>query len=692
MNFRQRWLIAVMPAAVLLVWIVMIALLAPLAAKLSSVQENDPTLFLPSSAESTRVQKLEASFASSNVIPAVIVYERRGGITAADRARAQQQADSIARLAGVAGPPSTPIPSADGRALETIVPIKSDTLTSSGDIVNALRRIATSTDGLTVHVAGPAGLAADFGAAFKALDLKLLIGTTLVVVLVLLAVYRSPFLWVVPLLSVGAAVVLAQALVYIAASRFGLHSNGQSQGILTVLLFGAGTDYALLLVSRYREELRRSVSSRSALVVALRGAAPPILASGTTVILSLLCLALAQDGANRSLGQTGAIGIASAMVAMLTFLPAVLGLLGRRLFWPLTPRPSLVGAAGSSIWDRIASFVGRRSTTVLVTTGLVLAVVGLGVTQLKADGIPALDQYTVAVDSTVGQRIIDQHFAASETSTATVIAMVGRATAVQTAAEKVPGVVAASAATEGVVDGRVLLTVSMRGVDGSPTSTSTVQRLRAALHAVPGADALVGGSTAAAIDTAAAARHDFVLIVPIVLVLITLVLLVLLRSLVAPLLLIGTVILSFAASLGLAALLFKYVFHFAGADASLPLTAFVFLIALGIDYNIFLISRVRELAKIEGPRSGVLGGLSATGSVITSAGLVLAATFSVFAVLPLVLLAEVGIAVAVGVLVDTIVVRSLLVPALFYRLGPAAWWPARLHREGHHHLSVLEAS
>jgi putative drug exporter of the RND superfamily len=675
----------VLAALVVLGWIAVAGLAGPLAGKLAGTQRNDPALFLPSDAEATRVLRLQADFQGTDQTPAVIVYQRSSGITAADRALVDRQVAAAARLPGVAGAPSPVLASPDGKALEAVVPVRADTLAATGDAVAELRRVVRGDAGLAAHVTGPAGLGADFGSAFKALDFKLLAGTTVVVVLILLAVYRSPLLWLVPLAGVGGALVLAQALVYLAATHLGLQSNGQSQGILTVLLFGAGTDYALLMISRYREELQHRPRVVDAMLAAWRGAAPAVVASGSTVILGLLCLTLSSNGANRSLGPTGAIGIAAAMLAMLTLLPALLTLTGRRIFWPRTPRLR-AGAGAPGAWGRIAALVGRRSRPALVLSGLVLAGLSIGLTQLRAEGLPAADQYTVSVDSVAGQKIADAHFAVGQGTPAVIVARAGALQRVLDRAARVPGVSSVApvvdAAAPGkpvkVAGGRVLVEATLLGRADGPAATATVERLRTALHGEPGADALVGGPTAISIDTAAASGRDFRLIVPIVLAVITAVLVVLLRSLLAPLLLVGTVVLSFAASLGLSALVFSRLFHFAGEDSSFPLTAFVFLVALGVDYNIFLMSRVREAALRGGTRTGTLEGLRSTGVVITSAGIVLAATFAVFAVLPLVIFAEIGFTVAAGVLIDTLLVRTLLVPALAYQLGGRIWWPARL--------------
>ena len=675
----------ILAAAVLAGWLVLAAAAAPFATKLSSLQKNDLADFLPSTAEATQVLKLEAGFQNAKVVPAVLVFERSSGITAEDRATVSSEIARVAGLKGVVGQPSPTIASADGMALEVVVNLDGSSIGTIGDGVTALRNVVHGSPGLSAHVTGPAGLAADFGAAFKALDIKLLVGTSLVVVVVLLLVYRSPVLWVVPLAAVGLALFVAQAAVYFTARYFGLSSNGQSQGILTVLVFGAGTDYALLMISRYREELRRHVTTAAAISAALKGAAPAILASGTTVILALLCLLFSDLGSNKSLGPTAAIGIAGAMLAMLTVLPAVLVLTGRRLFWPFAPQFDSVEGARTGFWMRIGALIGRRSRMWWVASGLVLVAMTFGITRQNPNGIASTDQYTVAVDSVTGQQVADRHFPAGSGSPAVVIAQAGSAGAVMAAARSVPGVWKVAVLTSSptspdptIVDGKVLIDVTLINGADSDAAKTAVRQLRKSVHAVPGAEALVGGTTATELDTQASSTHDLILIIPLVLAVILVILIVLLRSLLAPALLVGTVILSFAATLGVSGLVFSSVFHFTGTDSSFPLFAFVFLTALGIDYNIFLMTRVREEALRTGTRNGVLTGVSSTGAVITSAGIVLAATFSVFGVLPLVIFAEIGFAVAFGVLLDTFLVRTVLVPALVHDLGPKAWWPAHL--------------
>ncbi|SCG39620.1 putative drug exporter of the RND superfamily [Micromonospora echinaurantiaca] len=680
--------------AVVLGWLLVGAVTGPFAGRLGEVATNDSAAFLPADAEATRAQELSGRFVDRQTTPALVVYERTSGITDADRQRVAADAARFAEVPGVIGPLPPPIPSQDGQAVQVVVPIDDGEGERIGTTVERLRDIAGGDrDGLTVDVAGPAGLLADLIEVFSAIDGTLLLVTLCVVLVILLVVYRSPVLWIFPLLSAGTSFALAAAFVHLLADADVITLNGQAQGILTVLVFGAGTDYALLLVARYREELHRHARPWDAMRTAWKGAAPAIIASGGTVILSLLCLLLSSLNSNRALGPVAAIGIAATLLVMLTFLPALLVLGGRWAFWPRRPREDEAEPqAEQGMWRRIAGFVARRARPVWLVTSVLLAALALGLTQLGATTLGQSDLFTQRTDSVVGQEVIARHYPAGTGSPATILVDQRAARQVAEVARTVPGVAAVRpvtgdragppdpAAPPRVVDGTVQLEATLADPPDSDGAERTIRDLRAAVHRVPGANAAVGGFTAINVDTAAAATRDQNVIIPVVLVVIAIILALLLRALLAPILLIATVLLSFAATLGLCALVFRHVLDFPGVDASFPLFAFVFLVALGIDYNIFLMSRVREESVRRGTRAGVLAGLAVTGGVITSAGIVLAATFSALAVLPLVVLVELGVAVAVGVLIDTIVVRSLLVPALAYDIGPRVWWPGRLAR------------
>jgi RND superfamily putative drug exporter len=653
-------------------------------------------------------------------IPGFVVYERAGGLTAADKAKIESDRTAILAIGGVAADQAGPVSYSDkAPAAYVSVPLvaKNGAVSVDGaELAKVEKRVlAVATahvpPGLSVHAAGPGGLLVAFIDAFNGIDGALLLAAGAVVIVILLVVYRSPVLWFFPLFSSVLALGAAALIIYPLAKHGVITLNGQSQGILSVLVIGAGTDYALLLVSRYREELHNYDSRVQAMTRAWRGAAPAIGASAITVIIGLLCLTLGQLNSDRSLGPVCAIGIACTVAVMLTFLPMFLVLFGRWVFWPRVPHVDhQADIATHGVWGRFAAAIGRhpRRSWTITTAALLICVVGL--IGLKTGGLSTVDSFTSKPDAVVGQQIFDRAFDSGAGAPATITARADKVDAVIAAATKVPGVdtspggvcVAvdyhklAQLITSGApvsahfsgcpppieqvtpVDGRLLVNAGLTHRYDTTQARDTVVALRSAVHAIDGADALVGGSTAVNYDTQQASRHDRNLIIPIVLLVILVVLALVLRAILAPLLLIATVVLSFAATLGVSALVFNHVFHFADADPAFPLFAFVFLVALGIDYNIFLMTRVREEALKHGTRNGVLRGLSVTGGVITSAGVVLAATFTVLGVLPLVFLAELGFAVAFGVLLDTIIVRSVLVPALSHDIGRKIWWPSRM--------------
>ncbi len=500
-------------------------------------------------------------------------------------------------------------------------------------------------------------------------------------IVLLLLTYRSPVLWLLPVLSAGVALTTAEAVIYLLAKHAGLTVNAQSAGILTVLVLGAGTDYALLLIARYSEELRRNDDRHQAMAIALHRASPAIIASAATVAIGMLCLLAAQSNATRGLGPVAAIGIGVGLVAMITLLPALLVIFGRWLFWPIRPKAGSADPSSQGLWARAGNAIGRRPRTVWMVTVVVLGGLALGLTGLKADGLTAKESFRTTPDSVVGEQVVAEHFPAGGGQPVVVIGKAQAAPQLAAALARTPGI---SSATRPVTkDGLAYLEGTLTSAPDSQAAYRTVDQARLAVHAIRGADAKVGGGTAITLDGERTATHDRNLIIPVVLVVVLLILGLLLRSIVAPLVLIGTVVLSLAAALGASALLFTHVLGFAGADASFPLYVFVFLVALGIDYNIFLMTRVREESAAHGTRRGALVGLAATGGVITSAGAVLAGTFAMLGTLPMVMFAEIGFAVALGVLLDTIVVRSVLVTALTLDIGRWMWWPGRLARPGH---------
>ncbi|MCB0906466.1 MAG: MMPL family transporter, partial [Nocardioidaceae bacterium] len=573
-----------------------------------------------------------------------------------------------------------PIPSPDGQAAQTIVTFD---LGKNGwqdmpDIVDQIKEIAPAQDGLKVYVTGQGGQAADQAEVFGGIDGTLLLATVGVVIVVLLFTYRSPILWLLPVVSAGTALFIAQGVIYFLAKNFDLTVNGQSQGILTVLVFGAGTDYALLLVARYREELRRHDNRHEAMAFALHRAAPAIIASASTVILGMLCLLLAEMNSTAGLGPVSAIGIGVALLVMLTLLPALLVITGRWIFWPVRPTYGSHEPTTTGLWARVGAGIAKGPRRVWVVTTVLLAIACLGVLKLDATGLTTEESYTKDFDSVIGQQMLTEHGLADASNPVIVVANADSAGAVVEAMSTVSGI--DQPADPIIKDGVAFITAPIRGDATSPEAFAIVDDVRDSVHAVPGADALVGGFTAIFDDIEKASTRDNQVIIPVVLVVVMLILMVLLRALVSPVILVATVLLSYGAAMGLSALLFHYVFGFAGADASLPLFVFVFLVALGIDYNIFLMTRVREETAERGTRAGSLVALRATGGVITSAGVVLAATFLVLSTLPLVAFVEIGVAVALGVLLDTIIVRSVLVTALNLDLGSRIWWPSRLDR------------
>ncbi len=685
-----RWLL---PALAVVAWLVVGGALGPLFSKTTDVQKNNNSAFLPANAESTKVLTLDKNFTSAQTTPAIVVYFRAAGLTPGDQAKIRSDVARMGRrFAGrITGPPVGPVFSRDGQAAEiTLQFTGSDQNTLKTD-VPALRTLAATRPGLSAHVAGPAGILADLAESFKGIDGILLYVTGLIVLVILILVYRSPILPLLVLACSVLALTLANGLVYLLAKNGVLTLNGQSNGILDVLVLGAATDYALLLVSRFREECRAHRSRFDAIRAALRGAIEPIGASGTTVAIALLCLLLSDLSSNRSLGPVGAIGIACSLLAMLTLLPATLALLGRAAFWPFRPQFQSHPAEQHGVWSQIARAVGRRRRPIWIITVLVLIGLGTGLAQLNANGIPEDRSFSETVDSTTGARVLAAHFPAGAGSPVEVIFNADKLQPVLAAVHRVPGVVqvvpfagqGAQKQTPGtpkVVNGLARVDATLAADPDSPRAYTILRHVRTSVHAVPGADAKVGGFTATNLDVEDTAKRDRNVIIPVVLAVVFVILVLLLRCLVAPLVLVVTVVLSFLGTLGVSGYVFHNLFTFAGTDAAFPLFAFVFLVALGVDYNIFLISRVREEVCKRGHRAGVLSGLTVTGGVITSAGFVLAATFAALTVIPLVFLTEIAFTVAFGVLLDTLVVRSSLVPAALVDIGRPAWWPSQLWR------------
>ncbi|MFH9588831.1 MMPL family transporter [Streptomyces luteogriseus] len=684
---RAKWL-------VLVFWVVVLFIAAPFAMKLTDAQDNDAASWLPGSAESTQVLQISEDFRPEQ-IPAVVIYARDSGLTAQDRAEIAEDVRQLKQLSdhGIIGEQTRgPVfdRQADPRAAQVFVPIMMDEegWERISPAVESIRDdVGTGSDGMSVHITGPGGTSADFAEAFEGIDSTLLLSAMTVVIVMLLITYRSLTLLLVPLVAVVCALFTSQALIYLLAEHAGLTVNGQSAGILTVLVFGAGTDYALLLVARYREELRRHEDRHEAMALALHRAGPAVLASGATVVLSMLVLLAAEMNSTSGLGPVAAIGVAVALVAMMSLFPALLVIFGRWIFWPVVPHYGSPDPTERGVWARTGRRIARRPRMIWAVTALALAVCSLGLIQLRAEGIGNADAFTGKPDSITGQEVSARYFPAGSGDPLVIVSNQAQAVQVGRAVAGTPGVVPQSLGlppgTKPAFEGKVLFEATMTAPSDSEAAKQTVERVRDAVHAVPDADAKVGGGTAALLDMDEATTRDNLVIIPLVLVVVLLILCGLLRALIAPLLLIGTVILSFAAALGISALAFRYVFDYAGEATDFPLFVFVFLVALGIDYNIFLTTRIREEAARQGTRPGVVTGLAATGAVITSAGLVLAGTFAALGTLPMVAFAEIGFTVALGVLIDTFIVRSVLVTSLFLDVGPKVWWPHRLaHHDG----------
>ncbi len=701
----------------IIAWLGISSVAGPTFGKLSTVQENDNAAFLPDSAESTLASKVTVKFSDSanDQIPTLLLF--LGDVNPVKNpenlARIQnylnQLGNKILPESGkplnsyfVPGFPIQAIPSEDGKAAlvnialnSTIVEERVEEKPTLSLIVDFMREDLKENfeeKDLTTHVTGFGGIFADLFGAFGSIDSTLLTTTLLVVSIILIIVYRSPLLWILPLFSAITALSVAGTIVYYAAKADLLDLNGQSQGILSVLVLGAATDYALLLIARYREELHHHESRYDAMKVSLRGVFEPILASGSTVIAGLLVLLLSDLSGNRGLGPVGAIGVAVSMITVLTFLPALLVVFGRWIFWPKIPRFDDVDEQLSGTWAKIGNAVERNPKRIWISTALLLVIFAGFSFTLKADGLANTEAFTKRTDSVIGLEKLGEHFPSGEGSPVEIVVKqndVDRATTALltvdnvafvepvVAGQKIPG---APTPPIKVVDGQVLLNATLKVAPDSVEARNTIPLIRDAVHAID-KDILVGGGTAVQFDTDVASRHDNRVIIPVVLIIIGIILGLLLRSILAAALLLLTVVLSFMATLGVCQLVFENVFGFKGADASFPLFTFIFLVALGIDYNIFLMTRVREESLKIGTRKGVIKGLTVTGGVITSAGIVLAATFAVLGVLPLVFLAQLGFAVAFGVLLDTIIVRSLLVPALVHVIGPKIWWPSKMQYE-----------
>ncbi|CAB4366452.1 MAG: MMPL family transporter [Actinobacteria bacterium] len=696
---------------VVIVWFMITGVFGPLFGKLTSVQENNNSSFLPKGAEATLAADEIKKFSGDDSFnfPTLILFEGKvdsQALAAINEHMAGVGALTLdgtdAKISDYLAPGQiiSVFPAQDGEAILANIPLDGNAISKTlpndkpvlPAVVDALRadiKPIAEANGVTHYVTGPGGLLGDLFGAFGTLDSSLLLTTLGVVAIILIVVYRSPVLWIIPLLSAMFALTTAGGIVYLLAKSNVIDVDGQSQGILSVLVIGAATDYALLLIARYREELHHHENRFDAMRAAYKGVWEPILASGSTVSISLLILLFSQLTNTAGLGPIGAIGIVSAMFTILTLLPALLLVFGRWIFWPRIPRNDGDDHVMSGPWSKVASAIGNHPRRAWVTTGTVLLLLAFASTTLKADGIGTVDTFTGNPESVVGQKLLTKHFPGGEGDPTQVVVSVNKVEAVTAALKNAPGVTNVVPQLDGipvagqplpamkVVDNRAILNLTLDKAPDSVEAGNDIPEIRRLAHAAD-ASSLVGGTSAVYFDVRTANSRDNKTIIPIILLVITLILGLLLRSIISAVVLLGTVVLSYFATLGVCALVFNHVFGFAGGDNSFPLFAFIFLVALGIDYNIFLMTRVREESQKIGTRAGVIKGVTVTGAVITSAGIVLAATFAVLGLLPLVPLAELGFAVAFGVLLDTIIVRSILVPALVHEIGPKIWWPSKL--------------
>lgn len=706
------WLRWLTPVVLVLVWFGVMGVGGPTFGKLSEVTSNSQADFLPVDSQATQVQDRLGEFRDTDGIPAIVVMESQSEITASQLDRIRTGTRELAGAADVLEV-SPPIPSEDRRAVEVVVLL--DSAADTGDAVAGLREKLTNLtpEGLAVAVTGPAGLVADLSEAFSGID-GLLLGVALLAVLVILVVvYRSPLLPLLVLLTSVAALCGAILAVYLLAERGVIALSGQTQGIMSIIVIGAATDYGLLYTARFREALHTTSSRWTATRIAWRSTVPAVLASGATVIAGLLCLLLSDLSSNRGVGPATAIGVVFAILAGLTLLPALLAVFGRVALWPKTPRvdehpeahaQAMDPYAHRGVWPAVARLVDRRSRAVWLVCTLLLGVAAVGATQLDAGGVPESEFVLGQSEARDGTAVLERHFPGGSGDPVYIIAARSEAEDVArhlaadddvasvafTARDSPSGTLPYPAPQAGpfagveptVSRGDVLIQATLTSASDSEQAQAAVQRLRGELAEIT-PEAAVGGTSAVQVDTIAASERDRAVIIPVILVVILLVLMVLLRSVLMPVLLIATTVLSFLAALGVSTLVFELL-DLNQADPTVPLFGFVFLVALGIDYNIFLMSRVREEVLGAGHRAGVLAGLITTGGVITSAGIVLAATFAALAVLPILFLLQLAVIVTIGVLLDTIVVRSLLVPALVLDVGPRSWWPSRVGTPGRH--------
>jgi RND superfamily putative drug exporter len=692
---RTKWI-------VIALWIVAVAALSPLAAKVADVTSDETASFLPKDADSTKVQALlKDRFPGGETSIGLIVYQRPDGLTDADKAQIARDAKAVDEAIPVVRPSTVPFASGappdlvseKGDAAYTVVTVPLDFENAADWGTKAREVIGGSRDGLNVYVTGDLGLFADFNEVFGDLDVRLLGATVLLVLVLLGAIYRAPLIALIPIIVVALAYQVASGFIYLYADA-GNSVSTNSTSILIVLMFGVGTDYCLLLLSRYREELHQVEDKHEAMAHALRRAGPAVLASGSTVVCAMLVLLLAETGSTHALGPVSAIGVASVLLAGLTLLPAILTIVGRRGFWPrkraVAYAPDMDIAEKPGVWRRFGDRVLRRPGLALGGTLALFGLFALGLLSYQED-------YSISgffkkdVESVDGFNVLSQSFPQGALGPTSILVQrpSGAATEADLAevgrrVQDLEGVAAVSQPqfSEDKAIGK--LDITFADDPYSEAALARVDTLRERLENLPGgATALVGAGSAVQEDFNKAAERDNRVIVPVALLVITVILGILLQAIVAPLVCIATVVVSFFGTLGLSVFFFIEVQGTAGVDASLPTFAFIFLVALGVDYTIFLMSRVREEARTFGTREGVLRALAATGPVITSAGVILAGTFSVLMTLPITFAFNIGFMVAAGILLDTFVVRTIMVPAAVELLGDRVWWPSTARGGGH---------
>lgn len=707
---------------ILLLWLAAFAFGGMAQGKISSVAESDPSFFLPASAESTLASEEAAKFREDSTLPALVImafsdsrtFEREelGKIAGVVEQLPDAAIANGIKLSDISVGKIPFIPNKEMTAILVPVTFDKDAISELspgnkkllGTAVNTLRSHisgeldAVGFDDLAVYVSGPAGFAADLGSAFAGIDVTLLVVALALVFVILIVVYRSLLIPLAVLITSLAALCAAVLVVYQLALLGVLDLNGQTQGILAILVVGATTDYCLLFVARYREELATIEQPISALSAALKGSWEPIVASGGTVIAGLMILLLSDLSSTASLGPIASLGIIFSMLAGLTLLPGILMLPGKHariMFWPakIPHYGSETERYTGRFWGKVGKAVSGHSRVIWVGTLAVLLVFSVFAFAFRASGTSAVEQFVKPTQAVTGFKILEEEFSAGSSQPTTVLIGEHQATLAVAAIKEVKGVqsvqiVAKNGAAQTrdgdvkdvplrdrlVKDGRVLINVATTMPAEDKKAADVVKKIRRALVPLNG-NALVGGPAAQTLDTQQTAHRDFLIIFPVVLVVIALLLMLLLRSVVAPLLILAANVISFGATLGLCAILFNRGLEFPGADASVPLYAFVFLVALGIDYTIFLMSRAREESLNVGTTEGMTRAIGVTGGVITSAGIVLAATFAALAVVPLLFMIQLAIIVSLGIIIDTFIVRSLLIPGLVYDIGPRVWWP-----------------